>query len=154
MGQAKIHRNVAQNFYCIFIKVFFPLFFCIYSPDLKALFYSRFWRDPLGNATQDVPAVELLSSSTSCFVCLTPNRSPVLSLPALSSAVRALIGSLLACRDDDHANVLVLTNSQAHQNITTSAITQSWGQPNEHMPPSPLPDNPYPIPKLLFMCLI
>lgn len=75
-----------------------------------------------------------------------------LSLPALSRAARELIGSSLACRDSDHANVLVLTKSQAHQNITT-AITQSWGRPNEHMLPTTA-TTPSPIPKLLFMCLI
>lgn len=80
-----------------------------------------------------------------------PNRSSVLSLLALSRAVKELIGSSLACRDGDHANVLVLTNSRAHQNITM-AITQSWGWPNEHMLPPP--DNP-PPPQFLnsYLCV-
>lgn len=64
----------------------------------------------------------------------------MISLYGIYSLSLSLIGSLLSCRDGDHANVLVLTNSLAHQNITT-AITQIWGRPNEHMLPSPAPLN-------------
>lgn len=89
----------------------------------------------------------LISPVPYLTVCFLLNISAVLSLPTLPRDVPELIGSLLG----DHANVLVLTNSRAHQNITT-AITQSRGRHNEHM--LPLPDNLPPIPKLLFMCLI
>lgn len=122
-------------------------------------------RNQLGAVFQGQTRSKVTRSKVNCYCWLQPSTPDVLPLLVVAIVLAALCflhstctapyvpvaqqiigsssGSTVQSRKGasgsvlDHANALMLTNSRAHQNIT-SAITHSSGQLNEHMlPPTP-----------------